>query len=238
MPSGAKTAIKSVPSPTDTALSHWTAPLPRQANHVNARIPRQINRQISQQHGKIDPRLQGLNPYLASPMQRPRSVVQQAPEPSASPIARWRHQSDQPWTPLGLGMRETHINSEQANFHQQDNYGPYRQGPCSDNGSNVARSDSGYHTQSILSIDPGRTDQELSQDIMSSARNLNVDCLPTESRAMARRPSSHGSVSQYSSRSHKQQQFPCDDPDCDVVLKCQSEHKYVHSYCRVNVTIY
>lgn len=224
MSSGAKAG----PSPTDTALSHWTAPLPQQADHVHARIPKQINRQINQQHGNIDPRLQGLNPYLAAPMQKSRSVVQQAPESSASPLARWSRQNDQPWTPLRLGMRASHMNSDQANFHQQDNYSQLRQGPFSDNGSNVARSDSGYHTQSILSVDPGRADQELSQDIMSRARNLHVDCSPTESQAMARRPSSHGSISQYSGRGHKQQQFPCEDPDCDVVLKCQSEHKYVH----------
>lgn len=214
--------MNSVPSPTDTTLSHWTAPLSQQANRVHAQIPRQIN----QQHGNIDPRLQGLNPHLSAPRQRPHSVVQHAPEPSASPLVRWSRQNDQPWTPLWLGLRESQMGSDQVSFHQQDNFGQYRQGPCSDIGSNVAPSDSGYRTQSILSVEPGRADQELSQDIMSRAKNLNVDCSPTGSQQMIRRASDQGSMSQYSSRSQKQH-ISCEDPDCTVVSKCQSEHKYV-----------
>jgi hypothetical protein len=152
------------------------------------------------------------------------------PEPIANPIARFYHQDDQPWSVLGMGMRHPGSHAHQSDFlHPHDNLGPYRQGPCSDIGSHVSPSDSGYQTlptQSVLSIEPGRVDQELSLEVMDRARNLTVEYSPTGSQAMARRASDQGSVSQRSTRSgNPRQQFPCPEPDCTTILKCQSEFK-------------
>lgn len=137
-----------------------------------------------------------------------------------------------------MGMRNPQEIDSRNNFLRTENsYGPYRQGPCSDIGSNVPASESGYYTQptrSVLSNEPGHVHQKLPTEAIDQIRDLNVESTPSESQDMVPTASDRRSVSQYSSRSGQQrQQFPCSEPGCTTVLKCQSEHKYVlmqHSY--------
>lgn len=203
---------------------------------MRAAPPRRLATSTSLQQGSkrarydnIDPSLQDTR-FLALPGSTGFPAANNHPEPSADPLTRF-YQGDDPWNTV----RYSNVNVSQNAFNQsQRSFGQQRQRPCSDIGSNVPASDSGYYThqtRSVLSGEPGRPQLELSLDLMNRTRNLNVDCSPTESQPMARKLSSHGSVSQYSVRSASQKQpIPCPELGCSVVSNCPSEHKYVCSW--------
>ena len=223
MSSSPRTVIPSAPSPTNTMRTNRTAP-PGTVNHLNVQHPRKVSQQLR----NIDPRLQSSHANLVPP----GPTFPHVPEPIASPMARFCHQEEQPWSGFSMGMRTPQELANRSDFDRaQDRYNQYHRGPCSDIASNAPASDSGYYTQptrSVLSNDPGYTQQELPPEIIEQARNLNVESSSSVSQDMVRLPSDQRSTSNYSSRSGQpKQQFPCTHPGCSEILKCQSEHKYV-----------
>lgn len=178
------------------------------------------------QYHNVDPNLHNAR-FLAPPGSQSVTVFQNHVEPIADPITRF-YQGDEPWNPMKYS---NHSSGRDAFNQPQRSFRQYRQGPCSDVGSNARVSDSGYHTQptqSILSQDPGHVDQELPSELLMHTSTMKVHSTPSESHEMQRMPSDQRSQSQYSSRSAShRQQFPCPESGCEVISKCQSEHKYV-----------
>jgi hypothetical protein len=218
--------MPSAPSTPNTIRMHRSAPI----RHVSQRRTQRPGK-ILQQNSNLDPRLQHAQQSLPPLDTQQPLANQHNPEPILNPIALFYNQHEGPWNQFG--MRNRQDSTTQNNFLQTQAYhGQHRQGPCSDNGSNVPASDSGYYTHqtpSVMSNEPRHIHQDLPSGLLDQTKNLNVDRSPTGSQPMVRRPSDQRSVlSHHSSRSggHKQL-FPCCEPGCEEVSKCASEHKYV-----------
>lgn len=215
--------MNSVPSPTDTMSTNWSVPAPRSATQVNTQ---QHPRRVGQQQNNIDPRLQSFH-HLVPPVPRDFHTVQNNVD-IANPLLRF-YQDVEPWNPHKL--RNSNVNTDRNNFAQSEGrFRSYREGPHSVD-SNALVSDSGYYThptRSVFSNDPQRTNEELPAEVMTQTKNMNVEPAHCESQEMKRVPSDRRSMSQYSNRSgNPKPQFPCVEPGCSVVSKCQSEHKCV-----------
>lgn len=204
--------MRSVPSPTNTVQ---TAPLPATAKH--GYFGRAAN---NVEYEMIDPSLPNYGhplPFQTGSFPTAQDHVEQI----ADPLDRFQR-VEGPWHPMRSLVNTTRFS--------QGNLRPSRQGPCSDVGSNVPRSDSGYYTRSVLSIDPSQINQEVPSELVMQSGNLNVASTPVESQPLVRRPSDQRSVSQHSTRSANQRQpISCEEPGCPVISKCNSDHKYVAS---------
>lgn len=141
-------------------------------------------------------------------------------------ISRLCH-SEGPWNPHQ--MRSSNVNTGHHTVpYAHEDLSQYRQGIRSD--IDIV-SDSGYQThpaQSVVGNESGSGGQELPGDFMLQTRNMDVNIAQDTPHKMARTSSDQRSVSQYSSRSGRhRQQYRCSAPDCSVISKCPSEHKYV-----------
>lgn len=214
--------MPSAPSPTHTVRTHRSAP----SRHVPQR---QRRVEIVEQNSNLDPRLQHAQQRLPRLNTQQPAAGQHNAEPILNPITLFYNQNEEPWNQFG--MRNVQDSTAQNNFLQTQVYhGQHHRGPCSDAGSNVPVSDSGYYTHqtpSVLSNEPGNTHQELPAGLLDRTRHLNVDRSPTGSQPMTRRPSDQRSVlSHHSSRSGRNKQvFPCREPGCSEVSKSASEQK-------------
>jgi hypothetical protein len=216
--SGSTNTINHVPSSIDTISTDWTGP-----------PPIQYPKRLSPQHGITDLRQQNL--HLVPPELRSFSS-QWSVEDTNNSIVRF-YQDEEPWNPHQL--RNSNVTDIQKNFNQpEESFRHYLQGPFSvDNTATV--SDSGYYTQptnSVLSNEPNRINEELSPEVMIQARSINIESAPSESQEMQRMPSGQRSVSKCSTRSgSKRQQIICSMTGCFQAFEHPTEHRYAKSNC-------
>lgn len=143
-----------------------------------------------------------------------------------SPVAQ--HQSEEPWNTWN--SRATGVCDDRIPFDQSNgSMKVFGRGPGSA-GSAAPRSDSGYHSQSVVSHDDGRRDQVGMQRSFTHQSDIPNVCLtPSVAPPMLRIPSDlRSQVSRISSRSGNQND-PLKCRECGVISKCNSDHKYVPS---------
>jgi hypothetical protein len=200
-----------LPSPSTTVRSTATGPaqrpFDRSAFHQAHVLPLE---------DPIDPGLHDMSSLLT-----PNAYVSRS---SYNPIAR--SFDDESWNPYHLrngstGDVRTPTSPANASFKA------YRSGPRSA-GSAAPRSDSGYHTQSVMSSDLSRIEQSyLPSSLRLHIGNVNVQSTSSEAPRMMRVHS--GQRPQINSRNGQTgtQDNDLRCAECNEVSKCRSDYKCV-----------
>jgi hypothetical protein len=174
----------------------------------------------------IDPSLSNFS-MLAVPSGRPRSAMDNTNQMESVMSRVYGGMHDEPWS--SVRMRHSSVTTARPSFPQPNmTYGSYREPPGSDIESIAPKSDSGYYThpsQSVVSNEPARVDQELPSDMTFQVSNISVNSAPSEPTEVF--PTQSDQASQYSGRSTTQGKVTYKCPKCKEVSKCPSDYKCV-----------
>jgi hypothetical protein len=200
-----------ISSPSPSVRSAMTAPVQSFYNHSSYAQP-----SIGSVDHNIDPSLSSLGTRLAPPGHGTQTNYS---------LERSLH--DEPWTALHL-RNSTGGDGQMLLPLPNANYKDSRRGPGSVGSIAAPISDSGYHSQSVVSNDASRLRQSrVSQNVVQRPSSLQIQSRTNNAPAMVRVQSDQGSqTSRISSRSGRQaNELQCQE--CKEVMKTRSELKCV-----------
>lgn len=207
---GSRSVQHNVRSPSTSVMSTATAPVPRRLRFYQDDMP-QLN-------DPIDPNLQDLQ--LAGML----APISHVPRNNYSSIAH--NFQDDPWNPLHMRNSST-VDACISPNHANATFRSYRNGPGSI-GSAAPVSDSGYHTQSVVSNDQTRGDKPgFSLGVGIHTGNLPSQIAASEVPATIQVLSDQRShLSSQSGRNRtRSKEIKCQE--CGDILKCMSDFKCV-----------